>query len=161
MEDLTAKHISVTKRFRWAMAHRLGNGYPGACKNLHGHDYTAEITIEADQLNSYGMVIDFGEIKRVCEGWIKKHLDHAVIVQAKDLRLYNYLRESEQKLYPFGKSPTVENMIGHIAEELQKALAEAGFANGVKLTELRIYETPDSWCDWYAPRIEFKEEVKE
>ena len=33
------------------------------CENLHGHNYTVEITIEG-ALNKYGMVIDFRDVKR-------------------------------------------------------------------------------------------------
>lgn len=147
---MAAQLLSVTKRFRWAMAHRLGNGYAGACKNLHGHDYVAEATFAANELNDYGMVIDFGVIKNICELWIKQNLDHAVLVQAKDLQLQNYLRETGQKFHLIGQTPTVENMIGHIAREFDQLVPLALKERGVRLTHLRIYETPDSWCDWYA-----------
>ena len=51
------------------MAHSL-SGYDGACREIHGHSYKLFVTVQgepnADPNNpKYGMVMDFGELKRI------------------------------------------------------------------------------------------------
>lgn len=45
-------------------AHFLPN-HKGKCKNLHGHTWKVRITIKTNELNKNGMVIDFGELKKI------------------------------------------------------------------------------------------------
>ena len=54
----------VTKEVHFCYGHRLLN-YAGKCRNLHGHNGKAVITVETESLDALGMVVDFTEIKRV------------------------------------------------------------------------------------------------
>ena len=61
--------IRLTKEFSFEMAHSL-SGYDGACREIHGHSYKLFVTVQgepnADPNNpKYGMVMDFGELKRI------------------------------------------------------------------------------------------------
>ena len=61
--------IRVTKEFRFEMAHVLFN-YDGPCRNVHGHSYILYVTLAGQPMNSpgeprNGMVIDFGDLKKI------------------------------------------------------------------------------------------------
>ena len=76
--------VRVTKIFRFEMAHALW-GYDGLCKNIHGHSYVLKVTvigipIEDQSDKKLGMVIDFGDLKRVVNKNIVDVFDHSVIL---------------------------------------------------------------------------------
>jgi len=56
---------TVTKRIEIAGAHRLALPYESKCSNLHGHNWIVTVTCQTDKLNNAGMVVDFGEIKKM------------------------------------------------------------------------------------------------
>jgi 6-pyruvoyl-tetrahydropterin synthase len=60
--------IRITKEFRFEGAHALQN-YDGKCRHIHGHSYrllsrSRESHCEASSPKN-GMVVDFGDLKRV------------------------------------------------------------------------------------------------
>ena len=69
-------HIRVTKEFRFEAAHAL-KGYDGPCKNVHGHSYELSVTVIgipiADrQSTKLGMVMDFGDLKKIIKKQISR-----------------------------------------------------------------------------------------
>ena len=56
--------FKVSRQIEFCYGHRLLD-YEGKCRHLHGHNGKVLITIEASGLDEQGMVLDFGEIKRV------------------------------------------------------------------------------------------------
>ena len=59
----------VTVKTGFAAAHQL-RLYDGKYENLHGHNWTAQVTVEADELDPIGVGIDFVELKAI----VKKYL---------------------------------------------------------------------------------------
>jgi len=89
----------------FAAAHHLRH-YEGDCNRLHGHNWRVEAEVEARELDSAGMGIDFREIRRNLRA-ITERLDH------------RYLNE----LDPFTElNPTAENIARHIHGELSARL---------------------------------------
>lgn len=115
--------ITVTKRFEFAYAHHLPE-YNGKCANLHGHTGILEVEVGQALIPSLyeGMVIDFGDLKRIVEEEVIKYFDHA------------YLNELISR-------PTAENMVSWVVEKLETVF-------GHSLKRIRIYETPDSYAEW-------------
>ena len=79
--------IRVTKEFTFEMAHALWN-YDGPCKNVHGHSYRLFVTLIGEPINDinnakYGMVIDFGDLKRIVKREVVDKFDHTVVVSDK------------------------------------------------------------------------------
>ena len=77
--------IRVTKEFSFEMAHML-EGYDGPCSEIHGHSYRLFVTVAgtpcSDPQNpKYGMVIDFGVLKRIVGGRIVDVYDHSLVVR--------------------------------------------------------------------------------
>ena len=67
------------------MAHAL-QGYDGPCKHLHGHSYTLEVTVSGEPVidrssPKLGMVIDFGDLKRLVNKHIIDVYDHALVLK--------------------------------------------------------------------------------
>lgn len=147
-------HVTATKEFEWDMAHRLGNGYPGKCKHLHGHRYRCQVTCKVAQLDRYGMAIDFGDIKRICNGWVQEHLDHATLVSEADVELQTFLANSGQRHYTMPLNTTAENIVSFLADIFAGLLAsEYGTSIAgcpVQVVHVRLYETPTSYVDWGA-----------
>jgi len=61
----------------FAAAHFLRE-YKGKCENLHGHNWNVEATVSRSDLKSDGMVMDFGDLKRLLNDLLQE-LDHSCI----------------------------------------------------------------------------------
>ena len=78
--------IRITKIFTFETAHVLYN-YDGKCKNMHGHSYKLFVTVKGTPINDInnvknGMVVDFGDIKKIVKEEIVDVWDHAVLLNA-------------------------------------------------------------------------------
>jgi 6-pyruvoyltetrahydropterin/6-carboxytetrahydropterin synthase len=103
---------SVTRSFRFEAAHQLP-WHEGACRNLHGHSYRLEVTVEGP-IGDQGLVIDFADVKAVVGREVIDRYDH---------RYLNDLLDN----------PTAEL----IAAEIWKSLETAGLG----VSRLRLWET--------------------
>lgn len=128
----------VTREIDFCYGHRLLN-YEGKCRHLHGHNGKAVITIESDQLDELGMVIDFGDIKRVVSTWIDDNLDHRMILHRDDPAI-PMLKELGEPMYLIDSNPTAEN----IAKVIYEITEEAGFP----IVEARLWETPKCFATY-------------
>jgi len=113
----------LTVKRRFSAAHHLRD-YEGKCAQLHGHNYTVEITVAGDKLDDAGMLIDFAKLKQICDQVLDRY-DHAYL---------NELPEFAQA------NVTAENLAAMIFEKIAKLLA--GFDG--RLFEVKLYETEDS-----------------
>ena len=98
----------VTREIDFCYGHRLLN-YDGKCRNLHGHNGRAIITIESDVLDDLGMVMDFSDIKKVVSKWIDDNLDHRMILH-KDDPAIPFMKQLGEPLYLIDTNPTAENI---------------------------------------------------
>ncbi|HYX07704.1 MAG TPA: 6-carboxytetrahydropterin synthase [Bacteroidales bacterium] len=142
--------IRVTKEFSFEMAHALWN-YDGPCKNIHGHSYRLFVTVKGIALNNpghpkHGMLIDFGELKKIVNREIVNQLDHALVVH-KDAphQMLNNIDQMFEKYFVFDFQPTCENMVVDIANKIKKQLP-----GHVTLHSVRLYETATSYAEWFA-----------
>lgn len=113
-------------------------GHENKCKYLHGHNYRFHFTVEAEELDQVGRVLDFGVIKEKLAKWIENHYDHKFLVWAKD-PLLNQLQEvSPESIYIVDFNPTAEN----IAKDFVLNIAPGQLkGTGCKLVKLEIEET--------------------
>jgi len=66
----------VFKDFGFEAAHRLPNVAPEhKCARLHGHSFSARITVEGVVDEHAGWVVDFADIATACEP-LRQQLDH-------------------------------------------------------------------------------------
>jgi len=128
----------VTRVIRFCYGHRLLH-YDGKCRHLHGHNGRAVITLEASQLDSLGMVVDFSRIKRVVSAWINDALDHKMILHKDDPALA-YLRQQGEPVFVLDVNPTAEN--------IAKVIYDYTAAQGFPVVEVRLWETDDSFATY-------------
>ncbi|APD06825.1 6-pyruvoyltetrahydropterin synthase [Flavobacteriaceae bacterium UJ101] len=145
------KNIRLTKIFNFESGHAL-YGYDGKCKNLHGHSYKLYVTILGtpieDQTNpKFGMVYDFGDLKKIVNQEIIDPFDHAIVLNQKTphLNLGNHLSQEGHKIIFTDYQPTCENMLLDFASKIQNKLPAT-----IKLHSLRLYETENSYGEWFA-----------
>ncbi|HKK68780.1 MAG TPA: 6-carboxytetrahydropterin synthase [Bacteroidales bacterium] len=142
--------IRVTKRFKWEMSHALHH-YDGLCRNLHGHSYIMYATVIGTPTQDksdpkYGMVLDFGDFKRLVHEEIVDRFDHSVALS--DAENYKALKEIKglfNRIHILPYQPTCENMVEDFAHRIMKKLPD-----GVDLHSLRLYETATSYAEWFA-----------
>lgn len=111
--------ISVQQTF--AAGHSLRN-YHGKCENVHGHNYRVELTIQGEQLDGTGLLVDFLEVKRLMQTVID-YLDHRYI---NDLPPFNEI------------NPSAENLAKYFHDEIRSGL---GGGAPVRLAQVKIWET--------------------
>jgi 6-pyruvoyltetrahydropterin/6-carboxytetrahydropterin synthase len=142
--------IRITKQFTFEMAHALQN-YDGPCKNIHGHSYELFVTVLGTPINDpqnskNGMLIDFGDLKKIVRTHIVDLLDHALVLnQNMDKSLISVLREQFANVKLVDYQPTSENMLIEFAQILKKKLP-----TNVILHSLKLRETCTSFAEWYA-----------
>ncbi len=130
--------FKVTKEIHFCYGHRLLN-YNGKCRNLHGHNGKAVITLETPELDALGMVIDFSEIKRVIGKWIDETLDHKMILHRDD-PIIPELRRLGEPIVLFDTNPTAEN--------IAKVIYERAVETGLPVTEVTLWETENSFATY-------------
>ncbi len=130
----------VTRQIDFCYGHRLLN-YDGKCKHLHGHNGRAIITLESENLDDRGMVIDFSDIKKVVSRWIDDHLDHRMILQQQD-PVVPVLQEMGEPLFLIDSNPTAEN----IARLIHEFAASQGFP----IVQTQLWETPNCFATYCA-----------
>ncbi len=146
--------LSVTKKIEFDAGHRLPNHY-SKCKNLHGHHYSLEITLEGEinttpNETNEGMLIDFSEIKEITEKCIIKPWDHAFFVYKNDSKVKNFLETLDNhKTIVTELPPTAEHLAQMAFEVITSELNShtKSLNNKVTLTGLKLYETPTSWAE--------------
>jgi 6-pyruvoyltetrahydropterin/6-carboxytetrahydropterin synthase len=105
----------VTRSFTFEAAHQLP-WHDGRCRNLHGHGYRLEVTVEGP-VDANGVVVDFDDLKVAVQREVVDRYDHAYLNDLLD-------------------NPTAELL----AADAWKRLEGAGLA----LARLRLWETPSS-----------------
>ena len=159
---MSERHI-ITRSLEFDSGHRV-LGHEGKCRYIHGHRYKAEITVESDRLDDCGRVLDFGKIKELVGGWIDKNWDHNLILHYDDPLITNgtydhptdkatgIIRDILGRLpfimpsaYP---NPTAENLVAVLAYAAREIL----LPYDLEVTHVRLWETPNSRADWYAPK---------
>lgn len=143
--------IRITKHFDFETAHAL-YGYDGKCKNIHGHSYQLYVTVIGKPINDKahvknGMVLDFGDLKKIVKSQIIDIFDHATVLNAnsphKELAVKIESHSSRVILVDY--QPTSENMLIDFAEKISANLPSA-----VKLHSLKLYETNNSYAEWHT-----------
>lgn len=143
-------NIRLTKEFRFEMAHALWN-YDGLCRNLHGHSYILGVTVIGQPITDAsnvkcGMVMDFGDLKKIVSQEILSPLDHAVVLnQLAPAEQVAALGQMGERLHVTPYQPTCENLLVDFAERIKKHLPV-----NVKLHSLRLHETANSYAEWFA-----------
>ena len=143
--------IRITKQFSFETGHAL-YGYDGKCKNVHGHSYKLSVTVigtPIDDVNNvkYGMVIDFGDLKKIVKEQIVDVFDHATVFNKNTphVELAHELKTRGHHVILVDYQPTSENMVIDFSTKIKNRLP-----NTIQLFSLKLQETETSFAEWYA-----------
>ena len=145
---MIAQKVRVTKKFTFDMAHAL-YGYDGPCKNIHGHTYHLSVTLIGTPIQDsgdvkLGMVVDFGDLKKIVKDNILEKYDHALVLN-KDAPYSKseFISNEFEKVILVPYQPTCENLLLRFVEKLKPL-----FADKQTLVSIRLEETPTSFAEW-------------
>jgi 6-pyruvoyltetrahydropterin/6-carboxytetrahydropterin synthase len=135
--------ISVTRRYRFPAAHVLASPALsdaenqrifGKCANPngHGHDYGIEVTVSGPIDARTGSILPPERLDAVFDERVRKAFSHRLLNDCEPFRAL---------------VPTAEN----IARVIHAALRPELEASGVRLTRVRIVETPRNTFDYGEP----------
>lgn len=109
----------------FAAAHFLSD-FHGKCERLHGHNYRVLAHVRGETLDSGGMLLDFGILKKALRE-VCSSLDHSNL---NDVQL-------------FKENPSAERIAEYIFNEIERIIP------GVPLYAVDVYETPTSRARYY------------
>ena len=143
--------IRITKHFDFETAHAL-HGYDGKCKNIHGHSYQLFVTVIGTPIKDNkhpknGMVIDFGDLKKIVNTQIVDVFDHSIVLNknSEHLELAKKIADYSHRIVMVDYQPTSELMVVDFSNKISVCLP-----NNVKLHSLKLYETNNSYAEWFA-----------
>lgn len=144
-------NIRITKQFNFETGHAL-YGYDGKCRNVHGHSYKLSVTVIGTPITDtnhvkLGMVIDFGDLKKIVKEDIVDIFDHATVFNKNTphVELAKELTDRGHNVILADYQPTSENMVIDFAAKIKSRLPE-----NISLFSLKLQETDTSFAEWYA-----------
>lgn len=138
----------ITKRFSFSASHRFYNKkwnkeknekIFGKNVNLHGHNYTVEVTLSGKLNEETGMIMNVDDLKNIVEKIISD-FDH------KNLNELPYFEK---------KQPTIENISKILYDLIKNKIPE-----NVKLYKIKVYESSDFWATFYGEDFEISKKIK-
>jgi 6-pyruvoyltetrahydropterin/6-carboxytetrahydropterin synthase len=120
----------VTIKRSFSAAHSLKE-IGGKCEKLHGHNFTVEVSVATERLNSEGLVVDFRVLKDWTEQTIKE-FDH------------KYLNEISVF---HGKNPSSENIANYIFTQI----ARKAVIPGLSVTRVTVWESESAKVTYTGP----------
>ncbi|MEO9894187.1 6-carboxytetrahydropterin synthase [Aurantibacter sp.] len=143
--------IRITKEFTFETGHAL-YGYDGKCKNVHGHSYQLSVTVIGEPITDttnvkLGMVIDFGDLKKIVKEEIVDPFDHATVFNKNTphVELAKELSDRGHNVILANYQPTSENMVIDFASKIKARLASP-----IQLYAVKLRETGTAFAEWYA-----------
>lgn len=143
--------IRITKEFKFETAHAL-KGYDGLCKHIHGHSYELLVTVIGDPIEDksspkLGMVMDFGDLKKIVREEIVDKMDHALVLNTDSAQAHKLRAQDEMfnRVMIVDYQPTSEKMLVDFAARIKPRLPQ-----GIQLCSMLLRETVTSYAEWFA-----------
>lgn len=144
-------NIRITKQFTFETGHAL-YGYDGKCRNVHGHSYKLSVTVIGEPITDntnvkLGMVLDFGDLKKIVKEEVVDPFDHATVFNKNTphIELAKELQDRGHKVILAEYQPTSENMVIDFANKIKGRLPE-----NIQLHSLKLRETETAFAEWHA-----------
>lgn len=144
--------ITISKRLEFDAGHRIPDHH-SECRNLHGHRYVLELTLEGEVIDApgsaaHGMLMDFSQVKAIAREHVVDRWDHGFLVYEGDRVVRDFLATLPgHKTIVMAAVPTAENMARAAFEILAPRLRDR-YDNDLRLRKVRLYETPNSWAEY-------------
>ncbi len=133
------RYAIITREFTFEACHHL-LGHQGKCQRPHGHSYRLEISLrgsikEAVGQSNDGMVMDFGDLKRIVNATIIEKVSDAVSRGKDALPIEGGMDHNDLNMLT-GIRTTAENLVHWIWD----ALVVGGIPDDL-LYRIRLFET--------------------
>ena len=123
--------FEVSIDYSFSAGHALRN-YKGKCENTHGHNYKVRVSVEGEELDATGLLLDFVDLRSAVRGIVDR-LDH------------QFLNE----VPPFDElNPSAENIARYFSQELEPRVNQ----NGARLQAVTVWETDTSFATYRPGR---------
>ena len=122
---------------RFAAAHQLSM-VGKKCENLHGHNWHVEVCVVGNKLNSAGVLVDFGDIKKAVRKIVDGELDHTFL--------------NELEAFKDGQ-PSSERIALYIAENVQKILDKELKEDDVRVSRVMAWESDDACATYIVETV--------
>jgi 6-pyruvoyltetrahydropterin/6-carboxytetrahydropterin synthase len=118
--------LTITSQF--AAAHQLRN-FKQKCERLHGHNWRVDVCIRSPELDTIGLVRDFGEIKKTTRQ-VLQELDH------------RFLNE----IPPFDDlNPSSELLARYLFKRLSERIDEGP----IRVSRVSVWESENSCASYW------------
>ncbi len=118
----------ISTEANFSAAHQL-RGYPGECREVHGHNFRVKVSVQTSELKNLGFGMDFRELKQMFQKVLKK-LDHRNLNELPEFKEIN---------------PTAENIAKYIWDKLNSKLK----TQNSKLKEVQVWESDTNSVIYY------------
>ena len=123
--------FEVTVEAGFSSGHYLRN-YRGKCENPHGHNYKVFITLQGNELDEAGLLLDFKLLKQVMRP-VVDYLDHQMI----------------NDLVPFTTlNPSAENLAKYFYDETNARMKQQTDGR-VFVKTVKIFETDETTATYF------------
>ena len=138
----------VRKKIRVEYAHQLKDSYTELCHaTIHGHSGVIELFLACEDLDSTGMVIDFGHISDTIKKNLLAKYDHALFMpKTMDKEYLDMLAKYNKRLTITDENPTCENFAKMIYKEVEEQLLKID--SSVMIHKVRFHETETGFADY-------------
>ena len=117
----------VTVEDSFAAGHYLRD-YKGKCENVHGHNYRVRVTVQGENLDSTGLLVDFIDLRQAVKTIVAR-FDHQFL---NDVSPFDHL------------NPSAENIARYFSQELEPRVKQ----NGARVQSVTIWETDNSFATY-------------
>ena len=151
-KDMEIKKKSIiAAEMTFDAAHRLSN-YQGKCKRIHGHTYKVIVEVSSKDLNEWGAVMDFGDLKKIMNNHIDQRYDHKLLLYVDDpinKQIADALPDKDWVVW-MNTNTTAEHIAQEIYIELKVVLR---MNKAVRLERVTVYETPKNAASYEEEEI--------
>lgn len=144
----------IRKLYRFEACHVVRGCNSQRCKqNFHGHSYVVEIFFESSMLTDYGMVIDFGDLKKIGVAEFIDKLDHSWHFSTNEAdEIKDFIRNNNERWIELPFNPTAENYAAWIHKVVSglitKAIADNQLDNHfADVKSVRVHETATGYAE--------------
>jgi len=141
----------IRKKFKFEGSHIVRNCSSTRCAHsIHGHSYIVEVFVTSDRLDSGGMVVDFGLLKKTI-GTLVDAFDHAMVFWSQDDVSYvSAMQELNMRWVKIPVNASAENYALLFVAMFQLVLDKVNWKNGekgVSVHSVRVHETATGYAE--------------
>lgn len=149
--------MEITREIQLDAGHRIPF-HKSHCSNVHGHRYRVVATlegtpVETPDVSDQGMLMDFGDMKRILMERIHAPLDHGFMVWKGDSPLREFLESNDFKVVVMEDVPTAETIARWCFFQVRDAF-RAVYGNVLRLRSVTVWETPGCSARYTAEEVE-------